>query len=485
MATSASLQGWLTPAIGDGAIYSDGWRRAGGPPIEVLDKTTGDVLAAVGSADGDDVARATASAAAAQSDWRHAAARERVEVLVRAAAIIGEHAEEISNGAIAEVGAIARMAHGGVATSLAELRSATAWPVLPRGEVLEGGVAERVPVGVVGVINPWNSPFFFAWRALAPALALGNAVVLKPDPNTPITGGLMVAQILEEAGLPEGLFHVLPGGAEIGKAIVSDRNVAMISFTGSSGAGLAIAQAAGLKRTQLELGGNNAFIVLDDADVDAAASSGAFSSFINQGQGCICAGRHLVHESLVERYTEGLVERAKALKVGDPRDPAVDIGPIINERQIERIEGLVEESVAAGARPLTGARRDGVYYAPTVLNAIELDMPVYREEVFGPVAPIISFSTDDEAIELANDTDYGLVAAVHSGSADRGLAVGEQLVTGMLHVNGHTVADSPAAPFGGLGASGNGTRFGGTGNLEAFTEWRWTTVHTTPPPTLF
>lgn len=485
--TAKTQDSWISPAAFSGQIYSQGWQEPGGGVLQVFDKAGGELLGEVGQADSEDVARAAQSAAVAQREWAATELAERIEVLQRAASILDSNREEIAQWVIREAGAAVMLAAASVQTSIDELKQVADLAGLPMREVLAPGVpgersvAERVPLGVVGVINPWNNPLFFAWRALAPVLALGNAALLKPDANTPVTGGMLPALILEEAGLPSGLLHVLPGGQETGEAIVAEPRVAMISFTGSSAAGKAISAAAGLKRTQLELGGNNAFIVLDDADVEQAASAGAFSSFLHQGQGCICAGRHLVHRDVLEAYATALVDRAEALTLGDPRDPEVQLGPVINDRQASRIEQLVNTSIEAGARTLTGARRDGTFYTPTVLDSVEIDMPVYTEEIFGPVAPIVPFSTEAEVIDLANGTTYGLTAAVHSRSTDRAERVASQLATGMVHINDVTIRDAADAPFGGLGASGDGTRFGGFANVEAFTQWRWTTVSEQQP----
>jgi benzaldehyde dehydrogenase (NAD) len=267
----------------------------------------------------------------------------------------------------------------------------------PLGHVLPSltpgrtSIARRVPIGVVGVITPWNSPYVLAMRSVGPALALGNAVVLKCDPNTPVTGGVVIARIFEEAGLPSGLLHVLPGGADVGQALTEDPNVRMISFTGSTATGRSVGAAAGrrLKRLVLELGGNSPLIVLDDADLEAASSAGAWGSFLHQGQICLAVSRHLVHESIADAYLEALCKRAQRLPVGNPDTEQVALGPIINERQVQRVQRIVDDSVAAGAQALTGGRADGLFYPPTVLGAVTTEMAAFREEIFGPVAPVI------------------------------------------------------------------------------------------------
>ncbi|QCD59808.1 aldehyde dehydrogenase family protein [Streptomyces hawaiiensis] len=475
---------WPDQAEWAGKIYSSGWRESEGGTRQVIEPATGDVLADIGVASPADVARAGARAARAAGDWAAAAPSDRVEVLLRASGGLRERGDTIRDWIVRESAGVPVKGDYEIIATLAQLRHAVGLASLPRGEVLApqapGGtsVAWRVPLGVVGVINPWNAPLLFAMRALAPALALGNTVLLKPDPLTPVSGGVLIARLFEDAGLPDGVLHVLPGGAETGQAVAADPHVAMVAFTGSTEAGRAVARVAGegLKRVSLELGGKNSLVVLDDADVEAAALAGAVSTFGYQGQACVAAGRHLVHTDLVEAYTDALVGHARALRIGDPREDGVSVGPVISERQAARIERIVDESVAAGARVLTGGRRDGLFYPPTVLDHVDRAMPVFTEEIFGPVAPVIPFRSEAEAVEIANDTAYGLTAAVHSGSVPRATAVAERLRTGMVHINDVSAKDAANAPFGGMGSSGNASRIGGTASLEQFTQWRWMTA---------
>ncbi|MEU9312987.1 aldehyde dehydrogenase family protein [Streptomyces sp. NPDC048256] len=475
---------WPAPAGWAGKIYSGGWRDSEGGTRRVIEPATGRTLAEVGVACPADVARAGARAAHAAGDWAATPPSRRIEILLRVSAALRGHSATVRDWIVRESAGVPAKGDYEIAAALAQLTHAVALASLPQGEVLTpqisggGSLAWRVPLGVVGVITPWNAPLLFAMRALAPALALGNAVLLKPDPLTPVSGGILVAQLFEEAGLPDGVLHVLPGGPEAGQAVAADAHIAMVSFTGSTEAGRAVARVAGegLKRVSLELGGKNSIIVLEDADVEAAATAGAASSFGYQGQACVAAGRHLVHADLVEAYTDALVGHAKAMRLGDPRTEGVTIGPVISERQAARIERIVDESLAAGARLLTGGRRDGLFYPPTVLDRVKRTAPAFTEEIFGPVAPVIPFHSEAEAIELANDTAYGLTAAVHSHSVPRATAVAEQLRTGMAHINDVTAKDAANAPFGGMGISGNGSRIGGTASLELFTQWRWMTM---------
>jgi benzaldehyde dehydrogenase (NAD) len=344
-------------------------------------------------------------------------------------------------------------------------------------------LARRLPRGVIGIISPFNFPLILSCRAVAPALATGNAVVLKPDPRTPLTGGFTVARIFEEAGLPKGVLHVLPGGAEAGEALCSDPDIAMISFTGSSNVGRRIGEVAGkhLKKVQLELGGKNGVIVFEDADLDAAASAIAFGAWFHQGQICMTTGLVLAQDKIAPSLTEKLVAKAKHLPVGDPLGQ-VALGPVISRQQVERIDSIVKDTVAAGATLAAGGTFDGPYYRPTVLTGVKPGMRAFEEEVFGPVAAITSFTTEDEAVALANQGEYGLSAGVFSADVGRAISVGNRLNTGLLHINDQTVADEPHIPFGGTGASGNGTRIGGPANWEEFTQWQWMTIKDKPNP---
>ncbi len=313
---------------------------------------------------------------------------------------------------------------------------------------------------------------------MAPALALGNAVVLKPDPRTPVAGGFLLARALEEAGLPEGVLHVLPGGAEVGSAMVTDPNIRMISFTGSTGAGrkVGVLAAEHLKRTHLELGGNSALVVLDDVDVEQVASVGAWGSFLHQGQICMTTGRHIVHERVADDYVAALARHAENLPVGDPATGQVALGPLIDAGQRDKVHQLVTASVQAGARLAAGGTHEGLFYRPTVLDSVRTDMPAYATEVFGPVAPVIRFGSEEEAVRLAADTDYGLSLGILTRDVMKGMALAERVPTGIVHINDQTVNDEAVAPFGGVLASGTGARFGGQANLDAFTEQRWITA---------
>jgi len=472
---------WLDP-------FLDDWRPGSGEPVEKCEPATGILLTTLSQSTPDDVARAAAAAAAAQPAWAETNHLERAAILRRAAAIYEAHRPEFGTWTQRETGAHRNKMHHEQEFTVQELLNASSMPSQPYGSLLPSAqtdrlsMVRRVPVGVVGAITPWNSPSVLGMRVVAPALALGNAVILKPDPQTPVCGGAVFAAIFREAGLPEGLLQIVIGGAEVGEALVTDPHVDMVSFTGSTAAGRRVGALAGglLKKVSLELGGNNAFVVLDDADLEAAASAGAYSSFQFQGQVCFAVGRHIVHRSVADEYISLLASKATRLRLGDPYREDVDLGPIVNEKQLARVDGIVQRSVAGGARLVAGGTHEGLFYRPTVLADVTAGLPVWTDETFGPVAPVVRFDSDDEAVALANDSDYGLAAGVYSRSISRGLAIANRIRAGMVHVNDQTINDEAIIPFGGMGISGNGGRFGGEASLEAFTQWQWLTVRDRP-----
>jgi benzaldehyde dehydrogenase (NAD) len=302
--------------------------------------------------------------------------------------------------------------------------------------------------------------------------------VLKPDPRTSVCGGVVLARVFEEAGLPEGLLHVLPGGPDVGEALIADPLVRIISFTGSTAVGRRIGELAArhLKRAHLELGGNSALVILDDVDVAKAASAGAWGSFLHQGQICMTTGRHLVHEAVYDDYVAALAEKASHLPVGDPASGQVALGPIIDQRQLDKVHALVTASTDAGAKLAAGGTYEGLFYQPTVLSEVTPQMPAWAQEVFGPVAPVIKFSSAEEAAEIAAQTEYGLSLGILTRDVMRGLDLARKIPTGIVHINEQTVDDEANVPFGGIFDSGTGSRFGGSANLDAFTETRWITI---------
>ena len=471
-------------AIWEANIYNGTWSPGSGDGLDVTDKGSGALLGRIGTASAGDVDQAVARALEAQRTWATTPGPLRGDVVRKAATIIEARAGEIARQIIRETGSI--RAKGGVEVKMTirEITEAATLGSQPSGMIIaseapgRSSYARRVPLGVVGVITPWNSPFLLASRALAPALVMGNAVLLKPDPHSPVAGGAIFAEVFEEAGLPEGLLHILPGGVETGDALVRHPKVGLISFTGSTKVGRKIGEIAGgmLKKTSLELGGNNALIVLDDVDIEAAASVAAWGAFFHQGQICMTSGRLLVHESIVQPFAEALARHSKALAVGDPSLSDVQLGPIINERQAANVDRVVAQSLERGAQLRSGGTREGLFFEPTVLTGVKPGMPAFDEEIFGPVAAITSFADDDEAVALANDTEYGLVAGVLARDVARGRRIADRLHAGTVHVNDQTILHEVFAPMGGMGVSGNGSAYGMLTNADLFTEWQWLTT---------
>ena len=480
--TEAPAGDWLEAFVG-------AWEPGSGDPVEDREPATGRLIATVRGSTIEDVARAAATAKAAQPAWAETSYQDRARILRRAADIYEANRAEFGKWTMRETGASHSKMHHESNFAHGEILAAATLPWQPYGSLVPTAVKgrlsmiRRIPVGVVGAITPWNSPSVLGMRVVAPALALGNAVVLKPDPQTPVIGGAMFEAVFREAGLPDGLLQIVVGGADIGEALVTDPNVSLVSFTGSTVAGRRVGELAGarLKKVSLELGGNNAFVVLDDADLDAATAAGAFSAFQFQGQVCFAAGRHIIHESLAGDYVDALRDKARKLRMGDPYREDVQLGPIVNEKQVRRVDDIVRRSIDGGARLVTGGSHEGLFYQPTVLADVTQDLPAWTDEIFGPVAPVTTFRTDDEALALANNSSYGLVGSVYSRSLSRGLAFANRLKAGMVHVNDGTLNDEATIPFGGTGLSGNGSRYGGEANLDNFTEWQWVTVRDEPP----
>jgi benzaldehyde dehydrogenase (NAD) len=481
--------GLLDTVDWQGCIFTAaGWVAGRGGDHAVVEPATGTELGRSGLATPEDVAEAATAAVRAQQEWAALPHTARAAVLRRAGDLWSTHAEEISGWNVREVGAVPGMAGFALHVAAEECYEAASLPSRAIGELIPSeqprlSMARRVPAGVVAVISPFNVPIILGIRSVAPALALGNAVLLKPDPRTAVTGGTLMARIFEEAGLPRGVLQVLPGGADVGEALVTHPAVRVIAFTGSTAVGRRIGELAGrhLKRAHLELGGNSALLVLDDADVDAAVGLAAWGSFFHQGQICMTTGRHLVAEALYDDFVERLADRAAHLPVGDPTTGEVALGPVIDAGQRDKIHGLVTSSAAQGARVLAGGDYDGLFYRPTVMSEVSRTAPVFTEEVFGPVAPVTRVASVDEAVALASAGEYGLSLGIVTRDVMRGLAVADRIPTGIVHINDQTVNDEANAPFGGVGASGTGSRVGGAAaNIEAFTETRWVTVRGEP-----
>ncbi|MFJ6085929.1 aldehyde dehydrogenase family protein [Streptomyces sp. NPDC092369] len=466
--------------------YIDGEWRPGTGSWDIIDFNPydGEKLASITIATVDEVDEAYKSAAAAQKQWARTNPYARRAVFEQALRVIEEREQEITEVIIAELGGTYLKAGFELHLVKEFLRESVHLALRPEGRILPSPIdgkenrVYREPVGVVGVISPFNFPFLLSIKSVAPALALGNAVVLKPHQNTPISGGTLVGRIFEEAGLPGGLLNVVVTDiAEIGDAFIEHPIPKVISFTGSDKVGRHVATvcAAQFKRSILELGGNSAIVVLDDADIDYAVDAAVFSRYVHQGQVCMAANRVLVDRSIAEQFTEKFVAKVKTLKVGDPRDPQTVIGPVINSSQAEAISGVVEQAIAEGATALLHGTTTDNLVTPSVLADVPADSALLQQEVFGPVAFLLTFDGEEEAVRLVNDTPYGLSGAVHTGDIERGVSFAKQIDTGMFHVNDGTVHDEPLVPFGGEKSSGLG-RLNGETTLDAFTTLKWISV---------
>ncbi|WP_425246014.1 aldehyde dehydrogenase family protein [Streptomyces sp. NEAU-NA10] len=466
--------------------YIDGEWRPGTGSWDIIDFNPydGEKLASITIATVDEIDEAYRAAARAQKAWAATNAYTRRAVFERVLRLVEEREQEITEVIIAELGGTGLKAGFELHLAKEFLRESIHLALRPEGRIIPSPVdgkenrLYRVPVGVVGVISPFNFPFLLSLKSVAPALALGNAVVLKPHQNTPITGGTLVAKLFEDAGLPAGLLNVVVTDiAEIGDAFIEHPVPRVISFTGSDQVGRHVATvcASHFKRSVLELGGNSALVVLDDADIDYAVDAAVFSRFVHQGQVCMAANRVLVDRSIADEFTEKFVAKVKSLKVGDPSDPQTVIGPVINSSQAEALSGAVEQAIAEGATALVRGTTTDNLVEPSVLTDVPADSALLQQEIFGPVAFLIPFDGEEEAVRLVNDTPYGLSGAVHTGDIERGVAFAKQIDTGMFHVNDGTVHDEPLVPFGGEKSSGVG-RLNGETTLEAFTTTKWISV---------
>lgn len=448
----------------------------------------GETLAKIKLANKDDIDAAYEAASRAQKGWAATSAFNKMQVMEKVARVIEERTHEIEETIIAEAGANHISAHIAVAVALGSIKEAATYPTRMTGEIIPSiipGKENRIyrnPIGVVGVISPWNFPFNLSIRAIAAAIATGNGVVVKPDIQTYISGGLLIAEIFEQAGVPKGLLNVIVADlVEIGDYFVEHPIPRVISFTGSTAAGKRIGKIAGenLKKCALELGGNNAFIVLDDANLEHAASAAVFGKYIHQGQVCMAINRIIVDRKVYEPFINIFKEKTAKLKVGNPAEPSTFIGPMINRKQVDRFLGLINKSVQEGAKLiLEGKVKDNIV-EPFILTDVRNEMTIAQSEIFGPVAAIIPVDSEEEAIEVANGTPYGLSGAVFSGSIERGLRVAKQIHTGMIHVNDQSIQDEPLIAFGGEKDSGLG-RYGGQWSLEEFTTMKWISVQQEP-----
>ena len=434
-----------------------------------------------------DVRRAIDSANHAFKTWSELPYNERAHFMIKVAEIFEARKMDVVKALQGEAGGwfgkgmfeasyVPEVFYAAAATNYAAIGE-----ILP-SEHHKFSMAVRRPMGVISVISPWNFPTLLTARGIAFALSAGNTVVLKPSEETPYAGGLMFAEIFEEAGLPGGVLNVVTCSrehvAEVGSEMVEHPLIKGISFTGSTAVGRQIAARAGahLKKCCVELGGKNALIICDDADMDRATGAANFGSFMHQGQICMSVEKILVQESILPDFLDRFKERAGKLKVGDPnKDKAHVIGPLINDKLAKRVKSQIEDAVEKGGKIVLGGGVNGRFVEPTIITDVTPEMTLYRDETFGPVVSVIPFANDDEAIAIANDTEYGLSSGVITKDEYRGLEIARKLETGMCHINCSSVNDEPHVPFGGSKSSGIG-RHGGRWATETFTETRWITL---------
>lgn len=458
--------------------------------LDIVDPFSGETLLSLSMATREDLDEAYRAAQAAQVEWAASGPTARGDVMRRAVNIFDERKQEIVDWLIRESGSTHIKAEIEWASARAITLESMSLPGRAHGRILPSDIQSkesrvyRKPLGVVGVISPWNFPLHLSARSVSPALALGNAVVIKPASDTPITGGLLLAHIFEEAGLPAGVLSVPVGAsAKIGDAFVEHPIPSFISFTGSTAVGRNIGRIANggehPKHVALELGGNSPFVVLADADVEAAVSAAVVGKFLHQGQICMAINRIIVEEPLLESFTKRFVERVKALPYGDPSKPETIVGPVINAKQLAALKDKISKAQQEGATLLVGGGPQGNVMPPHVFGNVTADMEIASEEIFGPLVGIQSARDAEHALELANSSEYGLSSAVFTGDVSRGVLFAQRIRAGMTHVNDMPVNDEPNAPFGGEKSSSLG-RFNGDWAIEEFTTDHWIAVQHEP-----
>ncbi|WP_418279837.1 aldehyde dehydrogenase family protein [Halorubrum sp. DTA98] len=486
----------ISPTANWESMYIDGeWvPTSNGSAIDVEDPSTREVFASVPAGTESDVDAAYEAAAAASEEWGAAPPAARQEVVEQFQHALAEHEAELIEVMSHEAGGTAGYGHTAHHLASDQAAEAATLPRRMKGEHATSNipgkehVVQREPKGVVTVISPWNFPLNLSARAVLPAIAAGNSVVLKPATNTPITGGLLFAKLFEETDLPPGVLNVVTGrGSEIGDRVASHPKSDVVAFTGSTEVGRDVAAAAGrnLATPAMELGGNNAHIVTADADLDRAIDGAVFGSFIHQGQVCISINRHVVHEDVYDEYVSRLVDRAESLVAGSAHDE-VHLGPIIDESQRDQMLGYVEETVAAGATLETGGGivdldgvDDSLVVEPTVLSGVTNEMAAACNEHFGPIAPVIPFADVDEAVAIANDTEFGLSGSVHAGDLGTAKSIADRMETGMVHIGDQPINDEAHVPFSGTGASGVGG-YNTDEFLREVTETKWISIQHEP-----
>ncbi|AEG44669.1 NAD-dependent succinate-semialdehyde dehydrogenase [Isoptericola variabilis] len=487
---TADREAPLLASVPDGLLVGGRWRPASsGATLDVQDPATGRTVATIADAEPDDGVAALDAAVAAAAAWAATPARERAEILRRTFDLLRERADDVALLMTVEMGkplaeARAEVTYGGEFLRwFSEEAVRVQGRYGPNPEGTGRMIVSQHPVGPCYLITPWNFPLAMATRKIAPALAAGCTVVVKPAAQTPLTT-LLLARLLQEAGLPDGVVNVVTTSraSAVSAPIIADPRLRKLSFTGSTPVGRRLlAQAGeGVLRTSMELGGNAPFVVFEDADLDAAVDGALTAKFRNIGQACTAANRFIVHRSVAEEFTRRVTEAVRGFAVGRGTEPGVRIGPLIDTKAVEKVDALVQDALARGARLTTGGsrlERPGTFYAPTVLADVAPGSELLREEIFGPVLAISAFDTEDDAVRLANDTEYGLVSYVYTRDLARGQRMIERLETGMMGLNTGVVSNA-AAPFGGWKQSGLGRE----GGAEGIAEYLQTKYTLTPSP---
>lgn len=472
--------------------YIAGYWEKGEDDSENIDTNpfNGETLVKIPQATNAQLNRAYQAAKQAQIDWAKKTPSERSQLLYKVVEIFDSRKDEIIDWLVKESGSTKIKAMVEFGSARAITLEAASFPSRAHGEIRPSNIAGkehfiyREPIGVIAVISPWNFPLHLTQRSIAPAIALGNAVVLKPASDTPITGGLLLAKIFEEAGLPKGILNVVIGGGdEIGDALVTHDIPSFVSFTGSTAVGKHIGKLAFnsdyIKQVALELGGNSPFVVLKDADLGQAVKAAAFGKFLHQGQICIAINRIIVEDAVYDEFVERFVDHVKTLKVGNPNDLDTAIGPIINKKQLESLKNKIKIAKEEGATVKLEGSINGQLVSPYIFTDVTCDMDLAKCEIFGPLVGIIRAKDEIDALEIANDTMFGLSSAVFTNDLQKGLRFARGIKAGMTHINDITVNDEHHVPFGGEKNSGIG-RFNGDWILEEFTTLHWISVQNQP-----
>jgi acyl-CoA reductase-like NAD-dependent aldehyde dehydrogenase len=458
-----------------------------GETFEDYNPYNGEVFANVPKGKREDATRAIEAAAAAFPEWAASPPSLRRKLFLKAADIFEKRQDELVRVVAEETGSTIGIAMFQMFFVPGLFREAAAQAYSVTGEIIPADypgaffMALRQPAGVVGAFGPFNVPYILSSRAFALPLAYGNTAVLKPSEEAPVSGGLILAEIFEEAGFPPGVLNVIThtkeDAPEIGDELIAHPAVRRISFTGSTETGRIVAEKAGrnLKQAVMELGGKDPLIILRDADVDFAADAASWGAFLHQGQICMSTERVIVERPIADAFIEKLAQRAGALKVGDPRDPSVAIGPLINQSALDKVDAHVKDAVKGGAELVVGGKHDGLVYHPTIVTDVKYDMRIFTDQTFGPVAPIVIVDDAEEALQVANNSKYGLSSGIITNDFNQALMMARKLETGMVHIGDQTINDEPQVPFGGVKGSGYG-RMGGKAALDEFTELRWISV---------